>query len=161
MTCEIRLGRVVGLPVIYAGRLLGHVEQAVPDGEGRLLTGLVIRRGLRGARWASRADVGVLGEVSVVLTHPPQRPPRRMQKPWGLVKDENGLTLGRVTDMWLRPGTLEVTALEVSLGPLEDMKYGRLRVEDWAMRPGGNGQMQVQIARRSWEGAQAGKGVME
>jgi len=149
MTCEIRLSRVVGLPVIHAGKLLGHVEQAVADGEGRHLTGLVIRRGLRGTRWASRTDVGVLGEVSVVLTHLPQRPPQRVQKPWGLVKDASGLTLGRVTDMWLQPETMEVTALEVSLGPLEDIRHGRLRVEDWALCPGGDGLPQIQIARQN------------
>lgn len=160
MTCEIRLGRVIGLPVICGGRLLGHVEQAVPDGDGRHLAGLVIRRGLRGARWAPRADVGVLGEVSVVLSHPPQRPPRRAHKPWGLVMDESGLTLGRVTDMWLEAGTMAVTALEVSLGPLEDLRGGRLRVDDWALCPGGDGLPQVQISRHAWEDSSpAGKEV--
>lgn len=160
MTCEIRLSRVVGLPVIHGGRLLGHVEQALPDGEGKRLDGLVIRRGLRGARWASRESVGVLGEVSVILACPPGKTRKAGESSASLVKDESGLTLGRVTDMWLDAGNLTVTALEISLGPLEDVRRGRLRVNAWTLCPGGDGAPQVVIPRQAWETASAeGKGV--
>lgn len=153
MTCEMRLSRVVGLPVIHAGKLLGHVEQVLPDGEGKHLDGLVIRRGLRGARWASRESVGVLGEVSVILARPPERSRKAGEGAAALVKDESGLTLGRVTDMWLDAGTMAVTALEISLGPLEDVRRGRLRVEAWSLCPGGDGSPQVVVPRRAWETA--------
>lgn len=153
MTCEMRLSRVVGLPVIHAGKLLGHVEQALPDGEGKRLDGLVIRRGLRGARWASRESVGVLGEVSVILARPPERSRKAGDGAAALVKDESGLTLGRVTDMWLDAGTMAVTALEISLGPLEDVRRGRLRVDSWSLCPGGDGAPQVVVPRRAWETA--------
>lgn len=157
MTCEIRLSRVVGLPVIHGGRLLGHVEQALPDGEGKRLDGLMIRRGMRGARWASRESVGVLGEVSVILARLPGKVRKTREIAAPLVKDESGLTLGRVTDMWLDAGTLAVTALEISLGPLEDVRRGRLRVEMWSLCPGGDGAPQVVIPRRAWE-TNAGEG---
>ena len=151
MTCDIRLGRVLGLPAIFGERCVGHVERAALDREGRRLTGLVLRRGLGGARWISREDVGVLGDVSVVLKSAPGRPPRDADFTLRAVKDESGLTLGRVTDVWLSPETLEITALEVTLGPTEDLLRGRLRVQEWAVQPGENGAAQVLIGRKEWE----------
>lgn len=151
MTCELRLGRVLGLPVILGERCVGHVERAALDGEGRYLKGLMLRRGLGGARWVPREGVGVLGDVSVVLKMPPCRPPRDADFSLRSVKDESGLTLGRVTDAWLRPETLEITALEVTLGPVEDLLRGRLRVQEWTVQPGENGHGQVLIGRKEWE----------
>lgn len=150
MTCDVRLGRVLGLPAVLGERLVGHVERAVLDREGRQLRGLVIRRGLGGAKWVSREGVGVLGDVSVILGRAPVRPPKDADFTLRTVKDESGLTLGRVTDVWLSPETLSVTALEVTLGPLEDIRTGRLRVRDWAVQPGEDGAAQVLIPRREW-----------
>lgn len=151
MTCEMRLGRVLGLPAILGERCVGHVESAALEQDGRRLRGLVLRRGLGGARWIPREGVGVLGDVSVVLKRPPCRPPRDADFTLQGVKDESGLTLGRVTDVWLSPKTLEVTALEVTLGPTEDLLRGRLRVLEWAVQPGENGLSQVLIGRKEWE----------
>ena len=67
MTCDVRLGRILGLPAICGARIVGHVERAIPDAEGRCLQGLVIRRGLGGAKWADRSSIAVLGDVSVIL----------------------------------------------------------------------------------------------
>lgn len=151
MTCEMRLMRVLGLPAILGERRMGHVERAALDLKGRKLRGMVIRRGLGGARWVGREDVQVLGDVSLVLQRTPGRLPRDLEAAPGRVSDESGLTLGRVTDAWLRPDTMEVTALEVTLGPLEDLRRGRLRVRDWGVQPGPDGEMQVLIGRREWE----------
>ena len=140
MTCEMRLTRVLGLPAILGERLLGHVERTALDPRLRHLRGLVIRRGLGGARWVSREGVSVLGDVSVVLQSAPVRPPKDADCP-----------LGRVTDAWLRPDTLEITALEVTLGPLEDLRRGRLRVRDWAIQTASGGETQVLIERQRWE----------
>lgn len=150
MTCDMRLGRVIGLPVIHGSRMVGHVERAVLDREGRALRGLILRRGLGGARWSSREDVGVLGDVSVIIGHAPCRPPRDTDFSLRIVKDESGLTLGRVTDAWLCPQTLTVTALEVTLGPLEDLRTGRLRVSSWAVQTSEDGEAQVLIPRDEW-----------
>jgi len=151
MTCEVRLGRVLGLPAIVGERLVGHVERAVPDREGRRLRGLVIRRGLGSARWAGSENVGVLGDVSVVLTQPPDRPPKDAEFSLKTVKDESGLTLGWVTDLWLSPESLAITALEVTMGLIEDLRGGRLRVSDWTIQPGEDGTAQVLIPRSTWE----------
>lgn len=152
MTCEKRMARLLGLPAVLGGRLVGHVERTVLDREGRRLRGLVIRRGLGGARWAAREQVGVLGDVSVVLRCAPVRPPKDVDSILRTVKDESGLTLGRVTDAWLSPETMTVTALEVTLGWFEDLQRGRLRVSDWGVQPGDDGEMQVLLRREEWEG---------
>ncbi len=151
MTCEVRLMRVLGLPAILGERRVGHVERTAPDVRERRLQGLVIRRGLGGARWVSREGVQVLGDVSLVLRRMPERLPKTMEAAPTRVTDENGLTLGRVTDAWIRPDTLEITALEVTLGLCEDLRHGRLRVRDWAVQPGLDGEMRVLIDRREWE----------
>ncbi|MBQ7849439.1 MAG: hypothetical protein IJ343_06950 [Clostridia bacterium] len=146
------MARLLGLPVVLGGRKVGHVERAVLDREGRQLRGLVIRRGLGSAKWAARERVSVLGDVSVVLLGLPERPPKDADGALHTVKDESGLTLGRVTDVWLSPEKMTVTALEVTLGWLEDLQRGRLRVNDWAVQPGDDGEMQVLLRREEWEG---------
>lgn len=150
MTSEIRLGRVVGLPVVLGERMVGHVERTVLSRDGRQLRGLMIRRGLGSARWVSREAVGVVGDVSVILSCAPARMPRDTDFSLRTVKDESGLTLGRVTDVWLCPETLSVTALEITLGPMEDLLTGRLRVTDWTVQPGEDGCAQVLIPRAAW-----------
>lgn len=152
MTCDIRMGRVLGLPVVHGERLVGHVERCVLDAAGKSLRGLVIRRGLGGAKWVGREGVGVLGDVSVILTQAPARPPRDADFSLRLVKDEGGLTLGRVTDVWLSPESLSVTALEITLGLAEELRSGRLRVCDWVVLPGEDGDAQVLIPRSEWDG---------
>jgi len=150
MTSDIRLGRVLGLPAILGEKRLGHVEKAVLEGNGRRLRGLMIRRGLGSARWVGREGVGVLGDVSVILGRAPGRPPRDTDFTLTTVKDESGLTLGRVTDLWISPETLAVTALEVTLGPLEDLRAGRLRIRSWVVQSGDDGAAQVLIPRKEW-----------
>lgn len=151
MTSDVRLGRVLGLPAILGERQVGHVERAVLDPQSRNLRGLVIRRGLGSARWVSRDGVSVLGDVSVILKCVPGRLPKDTFSTPPMVKDESGLTLGRVTDVWLCPETLAVTALEVTLGPMADLCTGRLRICEWAMQSGDDGTAQVLIPRKAWE----------
>jgi uncharacterized protein YrrD len=150
MTCEMRLGRILGLPAVCAGRLVGHVERAVPDARGQQVQGFVIRRGLGGAKWADRRTVSVLGEVSVILGEKPGRVPKGSDLAISAVKDEGGLTLGRVTDWWISRENLEITGLEITLGLLEDLRSGRRRVRQWAVQPGEEG-VTVLIPREEWE----------
>lgn len=151
MTCDVRLGRVVGLPAVCGDRLVGHVERAVLEEDGRQLRGLILRRGLGGARWAAREEIGLLGDVSVILKTRPGRPPRSTDFTLRAVKDESGLTLGRVTDVFVSPDTLAVTALEVSLGLVEELLRGRQLIRRWAIRPGDQDGPQVLIPRDAWE----------
>lgn len=150
MTCDVRLGRIVGLPAVCGEKVVGHVERAVPDAGGRTLRGLVIRRGLGSAKWADRSAIAVLGDVSVILEARPGRVPRGRSAVLGAVKDESGLTLGRVTDLWVNPETFAITAMEISLGWMEEMRGGRRIIRRWTIQPGQ--ETQVLIPREEWEG---------
>lgn len=151
MTCDMRLGRVLGLPAVLGERMLGHVERTVLERDGQQLRGLVIRRGLGGAKWIARENIGVLGDVSVIAVHPPVRPPKDADFELQAVRDESGLTLGRVTDAWISPDTFCVTALEVTLGWTEDLLRGRRRVLQWTVQPGNADGPLVLIPREEWE----------
>ncbi len=146
----VRLGRILGLPAVCGERVVGHVERAVPDETGQQVNGFIIRRGLGGAKWADRSAVSVLGDVSVILREKPGRVPKGSDHLLSAVKDEGGLTLGRVTDWWISRSGLAITALEVTLGPLEDVLSGRRRVLKWVVQPGDDG-MTVLIPREEWE----------
>lgn len=151
MTCDVRLGRILGLPAVCGARVVGHVERAVPDAAGHCLQGLVIRRGLGGAKWADRSGITVLGDVSVILGERPGRIPKGYAAGLCAVRDESGLTLGRVTDWWISPDTLEITALEITLGWLEDLRRGRRTIRQWTVQPGEE-EPQVLVPRSEWEG---------
>lgn len=151
MTCEVRLGRIIGLPAVCGEKVVGHVERAIPDAAGGRLQGLVIRRGLGSAKWADQSTISVLGDVSVILDARPVRLPRGEGMALGAVKDESGLTLGRVTDLWVCPDSFAITALEITLGPVEDLRIGRRTVRRWTLHPGADGP-QVVIPREEWEG---------
>jgi uncharacterized protein YrrD len=146
----VRLGRILGLPAVWGEQIVGHVERAVPDERGQCIRGFIIRRGLGGARWAAGSTITLLGDVSVILQHKPARIPRGQYVQLGTVKDESGLTLGLITDLWISRDSLAITALEVTLGPMEDLLTGRRTVHAWAVRPGEDGP-QVLIPRTEWE----------
>lgn len=137
MTCrETRLGRIVGLPAVCAGRMAGRVEQAVLTRDGRRLRGLIIRHGMGIARWAAEEDVLILGEVSVILRRTPVRPPRDADFALSAVTDSGGLLLGWVTDAYVDPDTRAVSALEVDLGPAETLRTGRLLARSFTVTGG-------------------------
>jgi uncharacterized protein YrrD len=146
----VRLGRILGLPAVCGGRVVGHVERAVPDENGQQVTGFIVRRGLGSAKWADRSTVTVLGDVSVILGQKPGRVPKGSDLTIAAVKDESGLALGRVTDWWISRDSLHITALEITLGPVEDMLSGRRKVTQWAVQPGEDGAT-VLIPREEWE----------
>lgn len=131
----IRLGSITGLPVVFAGRMLGRVEQAVLTPDARRLRGLVVRRGFGGARWLRAEDIRVLGEVTVIAACLPGRTPRDADFTPGCVRDTAGLDIGRVTDVYLQPESCRVAALEISLGPYEELTVGRMLARDFAVCP--------------------------
>ena len=146
----VRLGRILGLPAICGGQVVGHVERAVPDETGQQVTGFIVRRGLGSAKWADRSTVTVLGDVSVILCRKPGRIPKGNDQVITAVKDESGLALGRVTDWWITRDDLRITALEITLGPLEDVLSGRRKIAQWAVQPGEDGPTLL-IPREEWE----------
>lgn len=130
-----RLGSLVGLPAALEGRMVGRVEQAVLTPDGRSLRGLVLRHGLGSARWAAAGSIGVLGQVAVVLREKPVRPPKKADFMLTSVKDSAGLNLGRVTDVYINPETMQVVALEISLGVVEELRLGRMLARQYVVRP--------------------------
>ena len=136
MTSDIRLNSVLGLPVILRGRMIGRVERAVITRDGRGLRGLMIRRGLGGAKWIGSDRIVVLGEVSVIVDGDPIRLPHDADFDLGMVKDTAGMTLGWVTDVLLNPATYRVTGLELTLGFMEELLGGRLIARSWTVIPG-------------------------
>lgn len=131
----IRLGSLIGLPAVLEGRIVGRVEQALLTGDGAGLRGLALRRGLGSARFAPAGDLAAVGSVSVILRRAPVRMPRESPFCFAGVKDTAGLQLGRVTDVYLRADSLKVAALEVSLGPLEDVQRGRMLARHFSVDP--------------------------
>ena len=136
MTSDIRLNSVLGLPVILRGRIIGCVERAVITADGRGLRGLMIRRGLGGAKWIGSERITVLGEVSVIVDGDPVRLPHDADFDLGMVKDTAGMALGWVTDVFLNPVTYRVTGLELTLGLMEELLGGRLIARSWTVIPG-------------------------
>lgn len=141
----IRLGSIVGLPAALNGRMVGRVEQAVLTHDGHALRGMVIRHGLGGARWVSAERIAILGDVSVILTDRPERLPRDASFTLSTVKDVGGLNLGRVTDAYVNRSTLQVEALEVSLGLWEELTLGRMLARQFTVQnpPGEAGQVLI------------------
>lgn len=131
----IRLGSLVGLPAALEGRMVGRVEQTVLTPDGHALRGLVIRHGFGGARWADTDSIRVLGNVSVILACKPRRLPRDADFTLTSVKDTGGLNLGRVTDAYVNAATFQVTALEISLGLVEELTCGRMLARSFVVQP--------------------------
>lgn len=116
---------MIGLPVILDGRQIGTVERGVLQTNGKALRGLMVREGLRTARWVDAQSIALVGQLSILCSAPPVKPPRDSAFRLFRVTDANGLRIGLVTDALLDEETLHVTALEISSGPLDDLIDGR------------------------------------
>ena len=117
--------RLIGLPVILNGRQLGTVERGVLQKDGKALSGLIIREGLRTSRWVDAGSITLMGQLSILCRTMPIKPPRDAAFRLFRVTDANGLRIGIVTDALLDEKTLAVSALEISAGPLDDLIDGR------------------------------------
>ena len=129
---------LVGMPVICEGRKLGRVVQAQVSGELTRMTGLFVDAGLKGTRFIPAEDVNVLGDVAVLVRSAGRRGvraqcgyPRRALAP-------DGKRLGAICGAGVNEESLNVEALELSVGWLEDMLTGRRRVSRFTVnQPGG------------------------
>ena len=126
---------LIGLPVIRGGKTVGLLEQAVLEESGKKLRGIIIREGLGGAKWVDCEDIQTIGGVSVLISGELKRLPKEADFRLGRVQDTSGLRLGTVTDALIDPETLEVEALEISNGPLDDLLHGRWLASDFVLRP--------------------------
>ena len=92
---------------------------------------------LKDCLWAFFVGGGIclLGEVSVILRGRPGRMPEGAGFALQRVKDADGLILGVVTDAYVNPCTFRVTALEISLGLVEELTCGRMLARAFAVSP--------------------------
>ena len=128
---------MTGLPVILNGRSIGSVMRGVLTEDGRGLRGVVVRGGLRGAKWVPREQIALVGKISVIASGKAYRVPRDAGYRLFRVSDGEGMRLGVVTDALLNEETLRVTALEISDGPLDDLIEGRWYATAYHVQPRG------------------------
>lgn len=126
--------RLIGLPVIRDGKQIGAVERGVLQKDGKSLGGLIVREGLRSARWIDAKSISLLGQLSILCTSAPIKPPRAAAFRLFRVTDANGLRIGLVTDALLDEQTLAVTALEISAGPVDDLVSGRFFATSYSVK---------------------------
>lgn len=60
--------------------------------------------------------------------------PKALGAQLGPVWDTSGLRVGMVTDAYLDGRTGQVSGLEISLGPLDDFRFGRMLTRDYVVR---------------------------
>lgn len=136
-TCDgtVRLGQVIGLPVVLHGRMIGRVEQTwlTEDGAASAGAGDAARPGRGpveplGGRAGAGRGVGNFAAGA-------GKPPKGGGDGLHAVKDTGGMNLGRVTDVYVSRATGRVTALEISLGLIEELTCGRVVARTFAVRP--------------------------
>ena len=130
------LKRLIGLPVVLDGRGCGHVIRGVVTRDGHNLRGLVVRNGIQGARWLPREQITFMGKVSVIGTGETRKLPRDAEYKLFRVSSADGERLGVVSDCIIHHETLRVMALEISLGPVDDLISGRWLATCFSVRPG-------------------------
>jgi Uncharacterized protein conserved in bacteria len=128
------LNRLMGLPVVFRGEKIGQIERAIVDEAGKSLRGIVVRSGIRPAKWLSVAEITALGGVSVVCGKKPCRLPKDADFSLSRVKDTSGLRLGVVTDVLLDERSYAVCGLEISSGPVDDFMHGRKLATEFVVK---------------------------
>ncbi len=131
------LKKMTGLPVILNGKAIGSVMRGVLTEDGRGLRGIVVRGGLRGARWLPREQIALIGKISVIASGKAGRVPKDAGYKLFRGSDGEGMRLGIVTDALLHEETLRVAALEISCGPLDDLIDGRWYATAFHVQPRG------------------------
>ncbi|MBQ4075031.1 MAG: hypothetical protein IJD39_07510 [Clostridia bacterium] len=128
---------MIGMPVMMDGKMAGSVLRGVLTEDGRALRGIVMRGGIKGARWLPREQIALIGDLSIIGRGATSRVPRDAQYRLFRVSDPEGARLGVVTDALLNEETMHVTALEISGGPLDDLTEGRWYATAFTVRPSG------------------------
>ena len=137
----VSLSRMTGMPAVWQDRQVGLVERAIPDACTGRLHGLMIRRGIGRAKWASADDVLLAGQSCVVLK---RKPHARASHPCSELRRvflNTGECVGEVTDVLLHGDTLALCALEVCESPLARLMGRRAYAVEYcpnrAGEPGG------------------------
>jgi len=136
---------MIGMPVVMNGKPAGSVLRGVLTEDGRSLRGIVMRGGLKGARWVPREQITLIGHLSIIGEGDSRRLPKDADYHLFRVSDAEGARLGIVTDALLHEETMRVAALEISAGPVDDLTEGRWYATAFTVRPiGGTGHVTIQ-----------------
>lgn len=136
------INRLKGMSVIEekSGRTIGKVEQGWLHAGGQRLQGISIKaEGLRAKKlYASMEDIRLIGDVSVIIDAARKQPPIKNGPAPGMrVWSAEGEKLGWLTNALIDETTGNVSALEVSVGYLDDLTQGRIWVNEFTVRPCG------------------------
>ena len=121
------LDQLTGMPVVWQGRLVGMVEHGVTDAQASRLMGLIIRHGLRAARWVPSHGISLIGRNCVAIAVPPGRLPLQLPQRVSRMYREDGSLLGVVTDAVIASPETVTAAAKLGLSPEQlGMKLGML-----------------------------------
>lgn len=120
------LNQLTGLPVVWQGKVAGHVDHGVIDPQSSRLKGLIVRHGLGAAKWVPSQGIEWIGRDCILSRMRPAAQPESLPSAFRRIYLTNGSLLGQVTDVLLRLENHRVVALEVSES-LTERLLGRRR----------------------------------
>ena len=123
------------MPVVFGGELVGYVERGVLSEQARRLKGLVVRRGLGGAKWIPSRLIETLGSRCVIVTGDATRMPKLAQTNFSQAFLTTGQRLGVMSDALLSSETLAVVALEVGGAPPFGLTGAKRYLTRYSVRP--------------------------
>ncbi len=132
-----RLNDLIGLPVVSSqdGRILGNLTGLRLKSGGAEILGMCVRTaGLRQRRLvASAQDTLMLGDMSAVVRRLSDVPPAPAwtPQPGQRVLSTDGGLLGLLSGALVDCDHMQVVALEISRGALDDFRMGRLWVRSF------------------------------
>ena len=119
-----RLNEMIGLPVMCGGSKVGVVASMCLSPDSRAIDGFNIRRGLRSGLFVPGTHVCGMSDKRIEIVSA-QGSAAQREKELGTVCDRRGKAVGLITDAAIDEQTLQVIALEVTFGPVDDLMDGR------------------------------------
>lgn len=111
------LNHLTGMPVIRQGEQIGLVERAVADAQAKQLEGIILRRGLRAAKWIPLSGIEWVGSRCIAVGCEPMPLPPALPVQAAHVYLTGGGLAGQVADLLISSDSMRVVALEVCAGP--------------------------------------------
>lgn len=133
---------ILGMPVVKGGRKIGRVTGVDYNRSLRALAGVWVYCGVRGTRYIARTGLSMLGDVALLATQSGKRTHFDEPPLFRRALSTSGGRVGAITDALIDENTLEVPALELSLGYLDDFTGGRQRV--WQFKVCDNGDVIIE-----------------
>lgn len=130
-----KIRNLIGLPVLCHRQKLGRLVQAELSPDLKRLEGVWVDGGLRGTRYISAEQLSMIGERAVMAD---SRGRRRRVRGASLLRravSTNGTRLGAIVGAEVDEISFLVHALELTRGFWDDLRTGRVRVENYNAEP--------------------------